>query len=169
METHEHNTLDDDLAWIGRADGTRLIPVARAPQEIDLKHLRAERQPRRPLGRHVTAIRRGRRTRTRADGTRESVFTSDALAAAANAALWMNWIYEEEGFSTGRCVSLAEDVLSPNMLIVPGQITAQALAALAKATVARFAREGTLLLGVLPWLKAQTELGQRASRRPAKT
>ena len=119
MEAHEHNAADADLAWIGRADGTLLIPVARAPQEIDLKHLRAELHPRRPLGRHVTAIRRGRRTRTRADGTRESVFTSDALAAAANAALWMNWIYEEEGFSTGRCVSLAEDVLSPNMLIVP--------------------------------------------------
>jgi len=55
------------------------------------------------------------------------------------------------------------------MLIVPGQITEQALATLAKATVARYAREGTLLLSVLPWLTAQTELGQRPSRRPATT
>ena len=101
VETRKHNTLDGELVWIGRADGTRVIPVASAPHEIDLKHLRAELHPRRPLGRHRTAIRRGRRTLTRDDGIRESVFTSDAIAAAANAAMCMGWMSDEKEFSTG--------------------------------------------------------------------
>jgi len=87
-------------------------PVASAPHEIDQKHLRAGLHPRHPLGRQRTAIRRGRRTGTRADGIRGSVFTSDAIAAAANAAVCMGWMPDEKEFSTGRCACAAEGVLS---------------------------------------------------------